>query len=255
MPKTLTESGAAGAAAATLEIKDTRKDAAGAAAAALEIKDTRTGAGYSVPILTEGVEGDTTIRAMDLRKIKTKPEEFGLMTYDPAFMNTASCKSAITFIDGDKGILRYRGYPDRAAGRERDVPRGGVAAAAWGAAEQGRVQAVGARHHVPHLCAREHQRVPAGVPVRRAPDVDALQHGGGAVVVLSRRQEYRRPRAAKHLDHPAAGQGADAGGVCVPAREGAAVHLSRQRSQLRRELPLDGGADVGVEIRRRIRCS
>ncbi|HVA58326.1 MAG: citrate synthase [Gemmatimonadaceae bacterium] len=111
MPKTLTESGAAGAAAATLEIKDTRKDAAGAAAAALEIKDTRTGAGYSVPILTEGVEGDTTIRAMDLRKIKTKPEEFGLMTYDPAFMNTASCKSAITFIDGDKGILRYRGYP------------------------------------------------------------------------------------------------------------------------------------------------
>lgn len=111
MAKTLTEPGAAGAAAATLEIKDTRKNAAGAAAAALEIKDTRTGTGYSVPILTEGVEGDTTIRAMDLRKIKTKPDEFGLMTYDPAFMNTASCKSAITFIDGDKGILRYRGYP------------------------------------------------------------------------------------------------------------------------------------------------
>ena len=48
---------------------------------------------------------------MDLRQIKTSPDEFGLMTYDPAFMNTASCKSAITFIDGDKGILRYRGYP------------------------------------------------------------------------------------------------------------------------------------------------
>ena len=47
---------------------------------------------------------------MDLRKIKTGPDDFGLMTYDPAFMNTASCKSAITFIDGDKGILRYRGY-------------------------------------------------------------------------------------------------------------------------------------------------
>jgi len=51
-----------------------------------------------------------TIRAMDLRKIKTDPEDFGLMTYDPAFMNTACCKSSITFIDGDKGILRYRGY-------------------------------------------------------------------------------------------------------------------------------------------------
>src|SRR4249919_2998713 len=78
---------------------------------ALEIKDTRTGTSYSVPIMPPATEGDTAIRAMDLRPIKVKPEEFGLMTYDPAFMNTASCKSAITFIDGDKGILRYRGYP------------------------------------------------------------------------------------------------------------------------------------------------
>src|SRR3954466_13620472 len=77
----------------------------------LEIKDSRTDKSYSVQILQGGVEGDTATRAMDLRAIKTKPEEFGLMTYDPAFMNTASCKSAITFIDGDKGILRYRGYP------------------------------------------------------------------------------------------------------------------------------------------------
>jgi citrate synthase len=78
---------------------------------ALEIKDTRTGKGYTVPILPPGTEGDIAIRAMDLRPIKVSAEEFGLMTYDPAFMNTASCKSAITFIDGDKGILRYRGYP------------------------------------------------------------------------------------------------------------------------------------------------
>ena len=48
---------------------------------------------------------------MDLRQIKTGPDDFGLMSYDPAFMNTASCHSTITFIDGDKGILRYRGYP------------------------------------------------------------------------------------------------------------------------------------------------
>src|SRR5690242_10770043 len=82
-----------------------------AAAGALEIKDTRTGTGYSVPIMPPGTEGDTAVRAMDLRPIKQKPDEFGLMTYDPAFMNTASCKSAITFIDGDRGILRYRGYP------------------------------------------------------------------------------------------------------------------------------------------------
>src|SRR5881398_1300541 len=77
----------------------------------LEIQDSRTQKGYSVQILEGGVEGDTATRAMDLRQIKTAPDEFGLMTYDPAFMNTASCKSAITFIDGDRGILRYRGYP------------------------------------------------------------------------------------------------------------------------------------------------
>jgi citrate synthase len=71
----------------------------------LTIRDNRTGKEYVVP-----VENDT-IRAMDLRKIKVNPEDFGLMTYDPAFLNTASCKSKITFIDGDKGILEYRGYP------------------------------------------------------------------------------------------------------------------------------------------------
>ncbi len=52
-----------------------------------------------------------TIHATDLRQIKVNADDFGIMTYDPAFMNTASCKSTITFIDGDKGILRYRGYP------------------------------------------------------------------------------------------------------------------------------------------------
>jgi citrate synthase len=71
----------------------------------LTITDNRTGKQYEVPIT------DGTIRAIDLRQIKTGAEDFGLMTYDPAFLNTASCRSAITFIDGDKGILEYRGYP------------------------------------------------------------------------------------------------------------------------------------------------
>ncbi|HEU4570517.1 MAG TPA: citrate synthase [Gemmatimonadales bacterium] len=71
----------------------------------LSIIDNRTGKQYEVPV-SEG-----TIKAMDLRQIKTSEDDFGLMTYDPAFMNTASCRSAITYIDGDKGILRYRGYP------------------------------------------------------------------------------------------------------------------------------------------------
>jgi citrate synthase len=98
--------------ATTQAAKPGKSDAAApAAAGTLEIKDSRTGKGYSVPIVPPGTEGDTSIRAMDLRQVKVEADEFGLMTYDPAFMNTASCKSAITFIDGDKGILRYRGYP------------------------------------------------------------------------------------------------------------------------------------------------
>jgi len=71
----------------------------------LTIIDNRTNTTYTIPIK------DGAIRAMDLRQIKTGPDDFGLMSYDPAFMNTASCRSAITFIDGDRGILRYRGYP------------------------------------------------------------------------------------------------------------------------------------------------
>ena len=77
----------------------------------LDITDSRTKKSYSIQVVEGGVEGDTAVRAMELRPIKTTPDEFGLMTYDPAFMNTASCKSAITFIDGERGILRYRGYP------------------------------------------------------------------------------------------------------------------------------------------------
>lgn len=71
----------------------------------LTVTDNRTGKMYELPI------EHGTIRGMDLRQIKTGPEDFGLMTYDPGYMNTASCKSTITYIDGDRGILRYRGYP------------------------------------------------------------------------------------------------------------------------------------------------
>ena len=71
----------------------------------LTITDNRTGKQYEIPI------SHGAIKAMDLRQIKAANDDFGLMSYDPAFMNTASCQSRITFIDGDAGILRYRGYP------------------------------------------------------------------------------------------------------------------------------------------------
>ncbi|MER3420445.1 MAG: citrate (Si)-synthase, partial [Chloroflexota bacterium] len=71
----------------------------------LTVIDNRTGTSYELPIT------DGTIRATDLRQIKTGPDDFGLMSYDPGLMNTATCRSSITFIDGEKGILQYRGYP------------------------------------------------------------------------------------------------------------------------------------------------
>src|SRR5882672_9104594 len=71
----------------------------------VSITDNRTGKSYEIPI-THG-----TIRAMDLRQIKVDANDFGMMSYDPAFNNTASCISRVSYIDGDKGILRYRGYP------------------------------------------------------------------------------------------------------------------------------------------------
>src|SRR5579859_2589649 len=84
----------------------TRKaEGSGSSRQTLTITDNRTGRSYEVPITHD------TIRASDLRQIKVDPKEFGMMSYDPAFNNTASCISRITYIDGDVGILRYRGYP------------------------------------------------------------------------------------------------------------------------------------------------
>ena len=103
MPKT----GTTAPPASSATKKDSAKPAAAqASGSALEIKDTRTRKTYNVPI------AECAIRAVELKKIKTDdPNDSGLLSYDPAFLNTASCRSAITYIDGDKGILRYRGYP------------------------------------------------------------------------------------------------------------------------------------------------
>jgi citrate synthase len=89
----------------TTETTEQVHDGAVAGTETLTITDNRTGQTYEVPI------EDGTIRATELRKIKVDDDDFGIMTYDPAYMNTASCRSAITFIDGDRGILEYRGYP------------------------------------------------------------------------------------------------------------------------------------------------
>jgi citrate synthase len=88
--------------------EQTQQDDGGVATAGedtLTITDNRTGRTYDLEIT------DDTVRAMDLRQIKVEEDDFGMMTYDPAFTNTASCRSAITYIDGEAGVLQHRGYP------------------------------------------------------------------------------------------------------------------------------------------------
>src|ERR687897_2293081 len=84
-----------------------RDDGGGVATAAdtLSVTDNRTGESYEVEV------EDGTVKAMDFRQIKVSEDDFGLMTYDPAFTNTASVRSAITYIDGEAGVLQHRGYP------------------------------------------------------------------------------------------------------------------------------------------------
>jgi citrate synthase len=89
----------------TTETKTSNGGDVASATDSLTVIDNRTGRTYEIPIT------DETIRATELRNIKVHDDDFGLMTYDPAYMATASCRSAITYIDGDKGILEYRGYP------------------------------------------------------------------------------------------------------------------------------------------------
>src|SRR5215210_4889193 len=88
--------------------EQTQKDGGGVATAGedtLTVTDNRTGETYEVEVT------DGTVRAMDFRQMRVSEDDFGLMTYDPAFTNTASCRSSITYIDGEAGILEHRGYP------------------------------------------------------------------------------------------------------------------------------------------------
>ena len=170
----------------------------------LTITDNRTGKQYEIPIQ------DGTIRAMDLRQIKVTPDEFGMMTYDPAFMNTAACRSRITFIDGDKGILLYRGYPIEQLAEQSDFLETAYLILFGELPTTAAARPVDARHHASHDAPREHQEVPRGLPLRRAPDGHVPERRGRAVDVLSRRQGHLRRRVAPAADDPADRQGARA---------------------------------------------
>ena len=201
--------------------------------ASLSVTDNRTGESYDVAIT------DGTVKAMDFRQIKVSEDDFGLMSYDPAFTNTASCRSSITYIDGEAGILQHRGIPIEQLCEQVQLPRGGVLPRLRRAADEAAARALGVRRHPPHVRPRGHQAVPAGLPLRRPPDGDAARRGRRALDLLPGREADRRSGGALHGGDPADRQGPHPGRVRVPPQHGAAVRLPGQRPQLRRELPLD----------------
>lgn len=140
----------------------------------LTIIDNRTDKTYELPLF------NGNIRTMDLRQIKKDPEDFGVMGYDPAFLNTASCQSKITYIDGDKGILQYRGYPIEELAEKCTflevaylLLNGELPTESQLASFLDRIT-----HH--RMLHETSKTFPAGFPLRRPPHDDDDQHSRGA---------------------------------------------------------------------------
>jgi hypothetical protein len=196
----------------------------------LTVVDNRTGKSYEIPI------ENGTIRTTDLKKIKTGAEDFGLMAYDPGFMNTAACKSRITFIDGDKGILRYRGYPIEQLAEQSSFLE--VAYLLYfGELPTRPARRVREHRDVAHADPRADQEVHRRVPARRPPDGHVPLHRGRAFHVLQRGQEHlRRPEPAGAV-RAHDGQDADHRGLLPPPLDRHAVRLPRWRAQLCGQFP------------------
>ena len=132
----------------------------------LTVRDNRTGQEYDVPII------DGTIKAADLGAIRTADDEPGLAVYDPGFVNTASCRSAVTYIDGDEGILEYRGYPIEQLAEKSNFLEVAYLLIHGALPTKARVRVLGARDHLPHVRAREREgascRASATTPTRWA---------------------------------------------------------------------------------------
>ena len=197
-------------------------------AESITITDNRNGESIEIPLVNGGVSAEEWAKLLP-----------GVWFFDPGFMSTAACESAITYLDGEAGHPALPRLPDRAAGRELDLPRGGVPPLERRAAHRGRVRGLAPRDHVPHLHPRERpQAVPRGLPLRRPPDGDAGLRGGRPLDLLPRRQGHLRPRVAQQADHPADRQDADPGRGRPPLQRGHALRLPGQHARLRAELPL-----------------
>ena len=193
----------------------------------LTITDNRTGKTYEVPI------EDGTIRALDLRKIKAGEDDFGLMTYDPAFTNTASCKSRITFIDGDKGILNYRGYPIEQLAERSNYLETAYLILQRRAAHPAAVRRLGLQHHPPHDRPREHQgacwTASATTPTPWACCVSTV---AALSTFYPEAKHIHDPEVPARPDLPPHRQDAHPGRLRLPPLRGHAVRLPGQRPHL-----------------------
>ncbi len=144
----------------------------------LTITDNRNGKTYEVPIT------DDTIRALDLRQIKVNQSDFGMMSYDPAFNNTALCKSKVTFIDGDAGILRYRGYPIEELAERSTYLETAYLILFGELPTRKQIRGLDLSRHASHFHSREHQEISRRLSLRCPPDGYADLHDRRALHLL-----------------------------------------------------------------------
>ena len=152
----------------------------------LSITDSRTGEMYEVPIFA-GTFPDrgSAINASELRRIRASEEDFGLLAHDPGFLNTSSCRSRITFIDGDAGILRYRGYSIEQLAANSTYLEVAYLRNQRGTAHRVPTRSVDLRHNPPHDNQREDQAIPRRFPLQRSSDGHSCQRRCRAFYLLS----------------------------------------------------------------------
>ena len=211
----------------------------------LTITDNRTGKSYEVPI------EDGTVRATALRDIKVNEDDFGVMTYDPAFMNTASCRSAITYLDGEGGVLEYRGYPIEQLAEQSTYLEVAYLLVHGQLPDQKQLDEW--THEITiHTFVHENVRsFMQGFRYDAHPMGMLLASVGALSTFYPDANKIHDPEHAVPPDHPPDREDADAGGVRLPPQHGAAVRLSGQRPALPRQLPLDAVQDDRAQVRAR----
>ena len=209
----------------------------------LSVTDNRTGETYELEIT------DGTVKAMDFRQIKVSEDDFGLMTYDPAYTNTASCRSSITYIDGEAGVLEHRGYPIEQL-CEHSTYLEVAYLLIYGelpTQEQLDEWIFEITHHT--FVHENIKKFVEGFRYDAHPMGMLLATIGALSTFYPDAKHIDDEQRAAHGRRPADREDADAGRVRLPPQPRAALRLSGQRPVLPRQLPLDDVQDDGGQVR------